>query len=749
EDSGKNLGGVTVGEGSSAKTLKDTEKSVVFDGNSAKLTGLKDGRYSLEETAAPDGYTTVTKFTFDVENGVVKNVNVKTDGDAEIADDGKTLIVKDSKSVITIDKKTVGGEPLDESNKAKFRLTAEDSGKNLGGVTVGEGESAKTLKDTEKSVVFDGNTAKITGLKDGKYSLEETVAPDGYTIVTKFTFEVDNGVVKSVKTATDGDAEIADDGKTLIVKDAQSDITINKSTLGGEPLDEENRAEFVLTAEDKGADLADVIVHENNAARKLTAGETSVKFSGNTAQLTGLKDGNYSLEETAAPDGYTTVTKFTFDVENGIVKNVNVTTDGEAEKSSDGKTITVFDTKSVINIDKGTLGGEPLDESNKAKFVLTAEDEGATLDGVILGEGSSAVKLTAEDVSVAFDGNKAHFTGLKDGKYSLEETAAPDGYTTVTKFTFDVENGIVTGVTAETDGDYELAEDGKTLIVKDARSVILIDKKALGGKEIPEDAGKAEFTLTAEDAELTLEGVSINGGDAVGAGEKSVKFPGNSAEFVGLRDGVYSLTEDTAPMGYSVVSKFTFTVENGTVTKVDAVTNGRTSVAEDGRTIVIEDAPEELSISKKDVTGENEIKGATLEITNSDIDWTSVITANESDKDFVKVYSSDDTVIGIQWVSGDTAKIVKALKDGKYTLKETGDQFESGGKVYDIISSELGFVISGGKIVSAEGDDLKDAADSSSDKGYYVVDKENGEIDVCDVETTTATSTSTTTPTTT
>ncbi len=76
----KTLEGVTVGD----KTLTKDDKSTTFTGNSTKFTGLKDGKYSLEETVAPDGYTTVTKFTFDIENGEVKNVSTVTDGNAYV-----------------------------------------------------------------------------------------------------------------------------------------------------------------------------------------------------------------------------------------------------------------------------------------------------------------------------------------------------------------------------------------------------------------------------------------------------------------------------------------------------------------------------------------------------------------------------------------------------------------------------------------------------------------------------------------
>ncbi len=90
-----------------------------------------------------------------------------------------------------------------------------------------------------------------------------------------------------------------------------------------------------------------------------------------------------SLEETVAPDGFTVVSVFDFTVKNGVVTEVSAVTTGDVIKSEDGKTITVADDVSTITIDKKALGAEEIPESaGKATFVLTAEDEGKTLEGV-------------------------------------------------------------------------------------------------------------------------------------------------------------------------------------------------------------------------------------------------------------------------------------------------------------------------------------------------------------------------------
>ena len=90
----------------------------------------------------------------------------------------------------------------------------------------------------------------------------------------------------------------------------------------------------------------------------------------------------------------------------------------------------------------------------------------------------------------------------------------------VSEFTFEIKDGLVTNVSAVTNGKTTVSEDGKTLTVEDA-PILYINKKALGGEEIPAEAGGATFVLTAEDEGKTLEGVKINDGEALGGGARA------------------------------------------------------------------------------------------------------------------------------------------------------------------------------------------------------------------------------------
>ena len=162
-------------------------------------------------------------------------------------------------------------------------------------------------------------------------------------------------------------------------------------------------------------------------------------------------------------------------------------------------------------------------------------------------------------------------SGLQDYSIKVLESNA-----TVYKVQFAI-HGFTDSVIVEKDADKNIVSTKNSeSLMNVKKNTIVLDKKALGATEIPESAGKVKFTLTANDEGADLSGLIINDGEALGKVTSTEPFDGNTVTFTGLNDGTYTLREDTAPLGYSVVSDFTFTVSGGKVTDVSAVTNGST-----------------------------------------------------------------------------------------------------------------------------------------------------------------------------
>ena len=200
------------------------------------LSGLTAGKYTLTETIAPDGYELSTEtITFEVKNGQTTSTVMYNAPLKESA-------VKISKQDIT--------------NK-----------KELPGATL-------VIKDTTGNVidkwVSTSEPHYIKDLKPGKYTLTETIAPNGYELSTEtITFEVKYGKLTSI-------VMYNAPKKVTVVKISKQDIT-NKKELPG----------ATLELKDNSGKLINTWVSTNEPY-----------------YISGLKPGKYTLTETIAPKGY-------------------------------------------------------------------------------------------------------------------------------------------------------------------------------------------------------------------------------------------------------------------------------------------------------------------------------------------------------------------------------------------------------------------------------------------------------------
>ena len=223
--------------------VKDANGKVVEEWTSTNevhvITNLVPGKYTLTETIAPAGFklsTNTIEFVIRAD-GSVSKVEMKN-------------YPEDEKSVYISKQDATTGEELPGAH-----LVLKDS------------------KGKEVESWVSGNTPhKIVGLKPGKYTLTETIAPEGYVLSTDtvtFTVEKDGSVKEPVIMKNYPQAP-----KSFYV--SKQDATTGEELPGA-----------YLEIRDENGEIVEAWI------------------SGDTPhRVEGLEPGKYTLTETIAPDGY-------------------------------------------------------------------------------------------------------------------------------------------------------------------------------------------------------------------------------------------------------------------------------------------------------------------------------------------------------------------------------------------------------------------------------------------------------------
>ena len=595
--------------------INDTVKAANKDNTAVKWTSgtkptilseLPDGDYKLSETVVPDRYQVTDSIQFTIENGTVKNLA------------GDKIVMIDKLSEVTVSKKAINGtEELPGAVLTIELKEAAEEDADLKNIKVGGG-AVSPASSSDKIVFTSGETAAvISGLPDGKYTLTETTSPDGYTLSDEtISFEVENGVLVS--------------GTEVEMIDKPSEIEISKKAISGS--DEVPGAKLMLTlvkaskttditledAIKKTANSAITLSEDSKRATVWTTADAPVKFKG-------LPDGEYILEESVAPDGYTITDSISFVVENGVVKE---NADNQVE---------MRDALSQVVISKQTVAGKELPG---AELTLTIKEDKS------LANVTSDSKINAKKASVSWTSSEKPVTleGIPDGTYTLTENQAPLGYAISESITFTVENGAVTGY-----------PDGKIIMIdaEEVPSEVVISKRSIDGSD---EIKGARLKLTAKSKDADLKKVTASGD--VELLTNSVTWVSGDSPLVlkGLPDGDYLLEEMLAPEGFKVTDSISFTLKDG-VADIDANNH-----------IIMKDAPSEVKISKREINGSEEIPGAKLTVKLIAPASNSATLENvEADGD-VKLSKTEDSV---SFISGETPVLIKGLPDGKYELIET------------------------------------------------------------------------------
>ena len=293
------------------------------------IEGLKIGtEYTLKETVAPVGFTIATPVKFSVD----ENGNISSTG--TVTEEG-ILLIKD--------------------HITRVKISAIDiaDGKELAGATLQILDSEGNIVD--EWVSSSAEAHEITGLnaKD-EYTLKETVAPEGYTIASAFTFYIDEKTGKIFSSGT-----VTTDN-TILIENSKTSIKVSKVDIA----DGKELAGATLQILDSEGNIVDEWVSTEKAY-----------------EITGLITGaEYTLREAVAPEGYSAPTDLTFTInEDGKITayGATITDDGillvEGTRAPDIEiTIQVDPTNSgkVLMEGKETTGGT---FPGNTSIILTAE----------------------------------------------------------------------------------------------------------------------------------------------------------------------------------------------------------------------------------------------------------------------------------------------------------------------------------------------------------------------------------------
>ena len=660
-----------------------------------------------------------------------------------------------SKQAVTGDTELAGAtiEIIDKTKShSEWKYLVEKANANMGIRAVVDKTKWIREDDEDKHPIIgmtwvSGDAAKELTLTDGSYTLKEsgndtfTSTTDGkkYSVIdSSVDFEITNGKINKHGTYSN-----RNDNSSISY--AENKYTISDAETGAKYL-VIDKTDITGKKEIEGATLK---IEKLVSEKDHTVDTTFTALS----DVSGIKNTwNVPIKENA---------------QNALSEGVyKLTESGGNITDKDGFTYKILTSEVVFKIDaQGNvtkLSDNIVDDFSK----VNKKNGGAVLDG-------SKLTICDAIRTVKVNINKTDITGDKELKNAVLTLTDKDGKSvkdangnTIQPWTSGV-TGNIWEVELEQGKTYVLHEDGDSVVTDDEGNEYSVIKSAYEFKvgkdgkitEVEQVEGfKADSTngnvINVRDAMKTV--VNINKTDITGnkelANAKLTIYNSNGKEVdshissndpdsvwtVKLDDGTYTLKE-SASNGQKITfdgsdeyevldSTVEFKVANGKIVSSKVIdNNGRASdaktafdgkadegyaVVDNNNKIVICDAQKvftKVTISKTDITGENELAGAKLNVYKYD--------GSKTD--------GKGEQIGKTWTSDGKNKLTLTLEDGTYVLEETGDgeTVTLGGEEYEVIDSVLKFTVKDGKIVEAksEADNIKDKADASSEHGYYIV----------------------------
>ena len=424
-------------------TFTTSSGDALTNGSTVNYENLPVGQYELREFKSPDGYVrTINTWKVVVTDESTTTIELKdkydeavdaTTTDGTSTSPAKLQLVNKSNEIefTKIDSKTE--DPLKD---VEFEIWWDQQGKRNDGATY---KKYVKIKNSDGSFIFktdENGQFKLSNLGTGHYKIYEVKVPDGYKVEDK---PVDNEPIKDAKGEfvneffVDIDGDIKKNDKGIVGGDDDVLVTEIKNT----PITGKFRVQKVSeNGVDKldGASFALYKVVDGNTEGEAIKSVAVENIKG-LIEFDDLEDGEYLLEETKAPEGYTlSKAKWNITIKEGKV-NIQAT-DGSTNFTRTDDTLTL----NVVNKKpQGRLKLIKVDEEDNrlsgAKFKLTGPTDTEFSKEVESNENGEII-----------------FEELPAGKYTLEETKSAKGYITNRdlKWDVDVDEDGKTNITVQT-----------------------------------------------------------------------------------------------------------------------------------------------------------------------------------------------------------------------------------------------------------------------------------------------------------
>lgn len=349
-------------------TLTTNSGSALTSGDATvNYENLTAGKYELREFKSPDGYVrTINTWNIvvakDGKTTIIENEKLDTDVEAEITNEttSSPAILKLVNKSNEIEFTKIDSETKKPLKDVEFEIWWDQQGdKNNTGVKYKEyvriqnPAKSEDAEDKYKFTTDNEGKFKLTNLGTGHYKIYETKIPKDYKVTDQPTdnepiAKATGEFVNEFYVDMDGDIKKNDNG--IVGGDKEEPITTIKNT----PITGKFRVQKV--GEDgveklDGAEFALYKVIDGQADKEKYIKQEVVKDSDDNKipgriEFADLKDGQYLLEETKAPDGYVmSTTKWEVTVEDGRVNISSTDESSRFTRTDDTLTLNVVNKK--------------------------------------------------------------------------------------------------------------------------------------------------------------------------------------------------------------------------------------------------------------------------------------------------------------------------------------------------------------------------------------------------------------------